>query len=99
MGVGRGGKGVGGWKGFSVGESFGGRSEVFEGHGACDRGVLPGDVGGEMMEEPSQRGLCFKRSLNLKVLELFKRFGRGLSSADALLLRCFKERQYWRPGY
>ena len=52
-----------------------------------------------MMEEPSQRGLCFKRSLNLKVLELFKRFGRGLSSADALLLRCFKERQYWRPGY
>lgn len=71
-------------KGFPVGESFAGRSEVFEGHGVCDRGVRPGDVGGEMTEVPSQRGLSFKRSLNLKVLELFKRFGQGPSSADAL---------------
>ena len=46
--------------------------------------MRPGDVGGEMTEVPSQRGLCFKRSLNLKVLELFKRFGQGLSSADLL---------------
>lgn len=46
-------------KGFSVGESFGRRLGGIWGHGACDRGVLPGDVGEEIMDEPSQRGALF----------------------------------------
>ena len=60
--------------------------------------MLPGDVGEEMMDEPSQRGALFKKELELEGAGV-TRFGWGLSSADVLLLRCFKKRQYWRPRY
>ena len=37
----------------------------------------PRGRGWRATEKPSQRGLGFKRSLNLKVLELFKGFAQG----------------------
>lgn len=54
-------------------------------------GVLLGDVAGELLER-CQRGRCFKRSSNLKGMELFKGFGRGQYQQICILQRCLKER-------